>query len=205
MHDVTASTGALLIACALALIAAASCTAGGGQPVAIVPPAAATVLDVRAPTLTTGAFIRPRYTCDGLDISPEVSWGTPPAGTRSFVLLMDDPDAPGGAFTHWLAYDLPPDVRGLEEAVGGAVNEAASGGRQGLTGFNTMGYAGPCPPGAQTHTYVLHVYALDITLGLPGRSTRASVFARMSPEHILAHGQVTGRYSRGLVAGTPAP
>src|SRR3990172_8538642 len=125
-------------------------------------------------TLTSDAFanggsIPAKYTCVGRNISPALSWGGPPAGTQSFALIMDDPDAPGGTWVHWVLYNIPVDLRSLQEdlPVTGKNTEPNAI----LTGKNSagnIGYDGPCPPGG-THRYFFKLYALDATISLlPG-------------------------------------
>ena len=133
-----------------------------------------------------GAGIPRRFTCDGLDISPPLELQDIPDGTVSLVLVMDDPDAPGGTWDHWVAYDIPvSDV--IEEAVG----------KLGVAGRNSWGrqdYGGPCPPRG-THRYVFAVYALDTTLGLPTGAEKAKVLEAIEG-HVLAEAHLMGRYAR---------
>ena len=140
-----------------------------------------------------GGMIPQKYTCDGADVSPPLSWTGVPEGTRSFVLICDDPDAPSGTWVHWVLYDLPATVRELPEQVP-TDREPDVGGRQGTTDFRRIGYGGPCPPGG-THRYFFKLYALDRTLGLPAGPTKKRVEEAMKG-HTLAEAQLMGRYSR---------
>jgi len=149
----------------------------------------------------TSSVIPPRgaipktYTCDGPDVSPPLSWTDVPAGTKSFALIMDDPDAPMGTWVHWVLYDLPATVRHLSENVP-KQEELSNGARQGRNDFPHVGYGGPCPPPGPAHRYVFKLYALDAPLGLKAGATKASVEKAMKG-HILAEAQLVGRYGRG--------
>ena len=140
-----------------------------------------------------GGKIPSQYTCDGADTSPHLSWPAPPAGTKSFALLMTDPDAPGGTFVHWVLYDIPASARELPVGVPkqGQLPDAS---RQGVNDFGKVGYGGPCPPRG-THHYVFSLHALDTTLGLPPGATRSQIESAIKG-HILAHGELVGLYSR---------
>ncbi len=149
--------------------------------------------------LKTGAFkpnsqIPREYTCDGGDASPALSWTDPPAATKSFVLIMDDPDAPMGTFVHWVVYNLPASVRELPERVPEGT-DLQGGGQQGSNDFPRIGYGGPCPPPGKPHRYFFKLYALDAPLNLPARPRKKEVEAAMQG-HILARAELMGRYGR---------
>ncbi len=182
-----ASPGAVLVL----LVTACS---GGAEPL-LSPPEGTVPLTVTSPRLVNGDLIRSRYTCDGLNLSPEVSWSGAPDQTEAFVIIFDDPDAPGGAFTHWLVYDLPASVVNLSEGTGGGFDNLRGGGSQGMGDVDFLGYAGPCPPQGERHRYFLHVYALDTNLDLDHRGTRSEVVAGMDG-HIVGHGAIFGLYER---------
>ncbi len=135
------------------------------------------------------------YSCDGDDISPQLAWQNLPPGAKSLVLILDDPDAPRGTFDHWIVYDIPPSMTGLEEHFpeGGEVK----GVKQGKNDMGMLGYGGPCPPpGHGTHHYHVKLYALNIaTLGLPPGATKKQVEARMEG-HMLEKAEMVGLYSR---------
>ncbi len=133
------------------------------------------------------------YTCDGADVSPPLSWGELPAGTKSIALICDDPDAPRGTWVHWVAYDLPPTCQGLPQGVE-KTGTLKGGGKQGKNDFPEIGYNGPCPPGG-THRYFFKVYALDTMLDLPPGKTKREVEKAMKG-HVLGRGELTGTYSR---------
>jgi Raf kinase inhibitor-like YbhB/YbcL family protein len=121
-----------------------------------------------------------------------LTWSGVPEGARSFALIVDDPDAPAGTFTHWVLHDIPADVRELSENVPGATP-----GVSGRNSFHKTGYGGPCPPpGDEAHRYRFVLHALDTeTLGLSGGASRDEVEARMSG-HVLATTQLVGTYRR---------
>ena len=149
--------------------------------------------------LTSSAFksgdpIPRRYTCEGEDLSPPLHWGVPPATTKSFVIIADDPDAPVGTWVHWVIYDLPLDLRGLTEAVP-PKDRLPNGALQGLNDFKRVGYGGPCPPTGKPHRYYFTLYALDVTLNLKPRATKAQVLDA-SKGHVLAEAQLMGRFGR---------
>jgi Raf kinase inhibitor-like YbhB/YbcL family protein len=141
-----------------------------------------------------GADIPSRFTCDGANISPALHWSAPPKDTRSFALVMDDPDAPGRTWVHWLIYDLPPGARELPEWVPPDAR-LASGAQQGRNDFRRPGYGGPCPPPGPAHRYFFKLYALDTTLDLGDGAKRAQL-ERAMRGHILAEAELMGRYQR---------
>jgi len=149
--------------------------------------------------LTSSAFksgdpIPRRYTCEGEDLSPPLHWSVPPAATKSLVIIADDPDAPVGTWVHWVIYDLPLDLRGLTEAVP-PKDRLPNGALQGLNDFKRVGYGGPCPPPGKPHRYYFTLYALDVTLNLKPRTTKAQVLDA-SKGHVLAEAQLMGRFGR---------
>jgi Raf kinase inhibitor-like YbhB/YbcL family protein len=149
---------------------------------------------VTSPAFTERGLIPPRHTCDGADVSPALAWADPPAGTRSLAIVCDDPDAPMGAWVHWVLYNLPASARGLPEALpAGAV--LPDGSRQGLNDFRKSGYGGPCPPPGRPHRYSFRLYALDTRLELAGAPTRRELEQAMRG-HVLAEGRLVGMYGR---------
>ena len=150
-------------------------------------------LRIESAAFTEGGLIPERYTCDGADVSPPLSWTSVPAGTGSLALIADDPDAPGKTWVHWVLFDLPAESKGLPENVPGEKAPAA-GGKQGRNDFGKIGYGGPCPPGG-THRYFFKLYALDSRLDLePGASKQELL--RVMEGHVLAEGQLMGKYRR---------
>jgi Raf kinase inhibitor-like YbhB/YbcL family protein len=151
-------------------------------------------------TLTSDAFgdghpIPQRYSCDGEGVSPPLTWSPGPVGTASYALIVDDPDAPGGVFTHWVLYDLPPDVRTLPAGLR-AGDRFAEAGAEGKNDFGQLGYGGPCPPrGSQPHRYRFTVYAVNAMLGLPPGATKQQTLDALR-DHILETGHLSGTYQR---------
>jgi Raf kinase inhibitor-like YbhB/YbcL family protein len=129
-------------------------------------------------------------TCDGVDRSPALAWSAPPEGTRSLAIVVDDPDAAGGQFTHWLAYDIPPATVALLEGV----DPTTLGADEGTNSFGRAGYGGPCPPRLEMHRYVFHVFALDAPPGVRSGATRDAVDAAMSG-HVLGEGALVGTFA----------
>ena len=150
-------------------------------------------LTVTSTAFQEGGMIPKQYTCDGADISPPLSWSGVPTGTKSLALISDDPDAPMGTWVHWVLFNIPPDTTKLPEKVP-ADQTLASGARHGVTDFGKFGYGGPCPPGG-THRYYFKLYALDTMLDLTGRITKKDLLKAMEG-HILAEGQLMGKYKR---------
>lgn len=140
-----------------------------------------------------GGMIPRQYTCDGQDISPDLSWSAVPEGTQSVALIMDDPDAPSGTFVHWVLYGLPAERHELTQSMPHD-KTLASGARQGINDFGKIGYGGPCPPSG-THRYYFTLYALDTDLDLPPGASKAELLDAMEG-HILAEGQIMGKYER---------
>lgn len=151
-------------------------------------------LELKSTAFKPGGEIPKKFTCDGPDASPALTWNEPPAGTQSFTLIMDDPDAPGGTWVHWVVYDLPPGTRELPEGVP-KVGEIQGGGQQGRNDFPKIGYGGPCPPPGKPHRYFFKLYALDAKLNLKAGATKRDVEQAMKG-HILTQAELMGRYGR---------
>lgn len=151
-------------------------------------------MQLKASAFKAGADIPHQFTCDGSNISPALNWGAPPEGTQSFVLIMDDPDAPRGTWVHWVLYDLPGTERDLPEGVA-PKGTLPSSARQGLNDFRKTGYGGPCPPPGPAHRYYFRLYALDTELHLKAGATRAQI-ERSIRGHVLAHAELMGQYRR---------
>jgi Raf kinase inhibitor-like YbhB/YbcL family protein len=144
-----------------------------------------------SPAFEMGEPTPVKYTCDGDNISPPLTWNNPPENTRSFVLVVDDPDAPGGTWTHWLLYNIPPSMNRLPEnfAMGGQIV------LEGRNSFNHVKYDGACPPIGSTHMYHFNLFALDQMLDLPAGVTRDQVFEQIQ-DHIIDNAELTGSYAR---------
>jgi hypothetical protein len=140
-----------------------------------------------------GRAIPKQYSCDGQDISPPLRWQDVPAGTETFVLIADDPDAPAGTWVHWVIYDIPERARELQENY--PKQEVDSdGSKQGVNDFKKIGYGGPCPPGG-THRYYFKLYALDTSLDAEAGLSKNEILKRME-NHVLDEAQLMGTYSR---------
>jgi Raf kinase inhibitor-like YbhB/YbcL family protein len=149
-------------------------------------------MQVSSPAFHEGDTIPRQFTSDGADRSPPLQWNDPPAGTASFAVLCEDPDAPRGLWVHWVLYDLPADARVLDEGAGRASSAVA---QQGKNDFGNQGYGGPAPPRGKPHRYYFKVYALDTTLNLAAGASRADLLAAMNG-HVVAEGQLMGYYAR---------
>jgi Raf kinase inhibitor-like YbhB/YbcL family protein len=151
-------------------------------------------LELKSNAFKQGETIPKKYTCDGEDISPQLSWGQPPEGTRELILICDDPDAPVGTWDHWVLYGLAPDTAGLPEGIP-TTKEIERGGLQGKNGWGNIGYGGPCPPKGPAHRYFFKLYAVDKALDLKPGATKKAVLKAMEG-HILAQGELMGKYAR---------
>lgn len=134
------------------------------------------------------------YTCDGRNISPPLKWSGAPPGTRSLVLICDDPDAPGGVWTHWVIHGLPGNMTELPEGVP-AVENPPTGGKQGKNSFKHIGYGGPCPPSGKAHRYFFKIYALDDDIS-PGPNASRADLLRVIHGHVIAEGELMGTYQK---------
>jgi Raf kinase inhibitor-like YbhB/YbcL family protein len=170
----------------LALFAAC----GGGSGAHPSAPAGVTEAQVTVTSnaFTEGGTVPIDFTCDGKDSSPEISWSSPPPGTKSITIVVDDPDAPGGTFTHFLAYGISPDVHELK--AGADLSTLA---RIGKNDFGAVRYNGPCPPKQEAHLYRFQIFALDVALNLAEAAPRADVDAAMSG-HVLGRGMLTAQF-----------
>jgi Raf kinase inhibitor-like YbhB/YbcL family protein len=172
------------------LWAVAGCGAGGGDLHAL-PPAGGRVTSI---TLTSRSFganatIPIDNTCDGKDLSPQLTWSSPPDGTKSLALLLEDPDA--SSYTHWLVFNIPPETTQFAE--GGDVEPL--GAKMGSNDAPDVRYAGPCPPRGELHRYVFHIFAVDTTLTLP-EGVRRRAFALALNGHLIGEGELQGMAAR---------
>lgn len=150
-------------------------------------------INVSSSAFEEGGLIPRKYTCDGSDVSPPLTWEYVPEGAKTIALISDDPDAPMGTWVHWVLYNLPAGISGLPEAVP-SDQKLPNGALQGRNDFRRIGYGGPCPPGG-THRYYFKVYALDSTLDLPPGATKTELLKAMEG-HVIAQGQLMGKYRR---------
>jgi Raf kinase inhibitor-like YbhB/YbcL family protein len=150
-------------------------------------------IKVTSTAFADGEMIPKQYTCDGANVSPPLSWSGVPAGAKALALICDDPDAPGKTWVHWVVYDLPASLTSLTENSATAT-ELTGGGTQGANDFKKIGYGGPCPPSG-THRYYFKLYALDTDTSLKPGATKDQLLKAMEG-HIVAQGQLMGRYKR---------
>ncbi|BDR92583.1 YbhB/YbcL family Raf kinase inhibitor-like protein [Vulcanisaeta souniana] len=148
-----------------------------------------------SPAFKYGERIPKKYTCDDVDVSPPLQWSSIPPGTKSLVLIMEDPDAPIGVFTHWVLYNVPPDRTGLPENVPKTPTVEGIG-IQGLNDFGRVGYGGPCPPrGHGSHRYFFRLYALSTVPSIKQRASKDEVL-RIIKNNIIGTAEYMGTYSR---------
>ena len=144
-------------------------------------------MELKSPAFEHGGKVPSRHTCDGADVSPALQISGVPQGAAALALVMDDPDAPGGTFDHWLVWNIPPDTAEVPEGT-------EPQGVQGRTGFGQLGYGGPCPPGG-THRYRFKLYALDGRLELKAGASKARLEEAMEG-HVMAEALLQGTYTR---------
>jgi Raf kinase inhibitor-like YbhB/YbcL family protein len=174
-----------------ALIVSAGCQ---NKPSEVSSGSATMTIELASPAFRAGETIPKQYTGDGKDMSPPLKWTEPPANTKSFALICDDPDAPRGTWVHWVLFNLPADRRELAEGMP-AKEELPNGAKQGTNDFPKIGWAGPAPPPGKAHRYYFKLYALDTELDLPKGVKKADLVAAMKG-HVVAEGQLMGRYGR---------
>lgn len=152
-------------------------------------------IELKSDAFISGQSIPAKYTCTGRNISPPITWSDPPAGTQSFTLIMDDPDAPGGTWVHWVLYNIPDSARSMPEdlpVTGKNIEPNAI--YTGKNSWGNIGYGGPCPPNG-THRYYFKLYALDILISLLPGTTKAELLREMDG-HILAQAELMGTFSK---------
>lgn len=152
---------------------------------------------IESPDFREGEEIPKEFTCEGKDDSPHLKWDSPPEGTKSYILITEDPDAPMGTFVHWTVYDMPAGLRELSRGTGNGKGAKKDGVKQGLNDFGHTGYGGPCPPkGHGVHRYYFILKALDIpSLNLPNGAKRSEL-ERAAKGHVLAETRIMGRFKR---------
>ncbi len=172
------------------LFALALSACGGdydGEPAATTPVTGAESFAFTGGDVAAGEPIDPRFSCDGENVSPALAWEEPPAGTVELALVVDDPDAPGGSFVHWVASGIPPEQASLETG-------SAEGLVEGANGAGGIGWTGPCPPGGETHGYVFTLYALDAETGLEEGASLDDLRAAIDG-HVLGQATLTAPFS----------
>lgn len=149
---------------------------------------------ISSPSFSNGAEVPTQFTCTGGDISPQLVWNAPPSGTKSLALLVDDPDAPIGNWTHWVVWNVPDTSRGLAEGVV-KKPQLPDGSQQGTNDFHKVGYNGPCPPAGKPHRYYFKLFALDTKLDLKPASGKRELEAAIKG-HVLAQAEWIGKFHR---------
>lgn len=155
---------------------------------------AVTAFELKCQSFENGDRIPVKYTCSGEDVSPPLSWEGVPEGTKSLVLICDDPDAPVGTWVHWVLYNLPRDIVGLGENVP-PQKKLPNHALQGKNDFQRIGYGGPCPPPGRPHRYFFKLYALDTKLDADPGFTKNQVLQAMKG-HIVGKAVLMGKYGR---------
>jgi len=143
--------------------------------------------------ITSSAFgdrqqIPPQYTCNGENINPPLEFSDIPQGTKSLVLIVDDPDAPAGTFVHWVVYNISPELREVKE------NSIPDDGKEGITSFEKTGYGGPCPPSG-AHRYFFKLYALNKIISIEGIADKETILKNME-NAIIAQAELVGLYTQ---------
>ena len=153
-------------------------------------------LTIESSAFQPGGAIPRKHTCEGNDVSPPLAWRGEPGNTKSFALIVDDPDALVGTWVHWVLAGIPPSQEGLSEGIDTAPRpKAIAGAVNGKNDFGKIGYGGPAPPRGPAHRYYFKLYALDKVLELPPGATKAQLEAAMKG-HILGQAELMGRYQR---------
>lgn len=179
----------LIVCVALASCGARDHAANESNGEAAVENATLTKLELTSSAFQNGQPIPVRYTCDGENRSPSLSWGDPPQGTKSFALVIDDPDAPSGTFRHWGVFDIPASAR----SIGGGQPV----GREVTNDFGRPGYGGPCPPkGHGPHHYHFKLFALDVGKLNIGAAPKVLDVETEAAKHAIAKGDLVGTYER---------
>jgi Raf kinase inhibitor-like YbhB/YbcL family protein len=173
-------------ACALSLLALSGCRGNGGEPTLTTGTVAEGLVFTDASAVHDGDAVPTRFTCDGVDVSPALEWNGVPDGTKELAIVVEDPDAPAGSFTHWLVWHIDPAATTLS-------GDAPV--REGTNDFGKLGYGGPCPPRGQTHHYVFRLLALDEAVDLDAGSDRSAFDAAVG-SHVVAEARLTASYAR---------
>lgn len=145
-------------------------------------------MNIKSPTFNNGKSIPSQYTCDGEGVNPELVFSDVPTGAKSLALIMDDPDSPTGIWTHWLLWNISPNIKEISEG------KVPRGAVQGETTFGASHYGGPCP-GKGNHRYFFKLYALDTMLNIPAGTVKDK-FIEIMKGHIIAEAEMYGWYER---------
>jgi Raf kinase inhibitor-like YbhB/YbcL family protein len=151
-------------------------------------------MEITSPSFKNGDRIERQFTADGVNQSPSLQWSNVPPASKSLALICDDPDAPMGTWVHWVVYNMPPDLSGLDQAIP-PEKTLRKGGTHGTNSFHKLGYGGPSPPPGKPHRYFFKLFALDKMLALPAGADAKALGSAMNG-HILAQAQLMGIYGR---------
>lgn len=161
-------------------------------------------ISLSSPAFASGEEIPVRYTREGENISPPLVWSTPPPGTKSFVIVCDEFNAPAGNVVHWIVYNVPGTANGLPERLP-VQDPLPNGARQGLNDFNRSGYTGPMALAAGTHRYLFQVFALNAMIPAKASMTRPELI-RAIESHVISRGRLIGTFTvNAHTPGTPVP
>jgi Raf kinase inhibitor-like YbhB/YbcL family protein len=149
---------------------------------------------IRTTAFADGGSIPKMFSCEGANLSPALGWKDAPAGTQSLVLIVDDPDAPGGTWTHWVIWNIPGSATTLPQGIP-ATAVLDNGARQGKNDFGKIGYGGPCPPPGKSHRYYFKLFALDTRLDLKAGASRSELES-VARRHVLSQTKLMGTYKR---------
>lgn len=150
-------------------------------------------INLRSSAFENDGLIPSKYTCDGENISPNLNWDNLPSGTKTLAIILNDLDAPSGDFVHWIIYNIPSNVKNLQENLRTTFNTPDEV-RIGTNSFGRIGYGGPCPPSG-THHYHFNIYALNTILHLDVGATKKELMTAMNG-HIISEGLLIGKYTR---------
>jgi len=145
-------------------------------------------MKITSPAFSSQAQIPAKYTCDGQDVNPPLSFSDIPSETKSLALVVEDPDAPSGTWTHWVVWNINPTTSDINE---GSLSDGAV---EGTNSFHSVGYGGPCPPGTE-HRYIFKLFALDAKLSLPSTTNRENLLPEIE-KHKLSQAELVGLYKR---------
>ncbi len=187
----TTTTALILLSVGLLV---AGCRSRTDSPPSPSPGEARPGLVLASPAFASGEPIPRKYTCDGDDVSPPLTWTNAPTATQAFALVMEDPDAPGGTWDHWVIFDIPGHASGLSQAIP-PEPRLPDGSIQGVNSWGQVGYGGPCPPEGRGHRYFFRLYALDTRLELGAEISAARLMEAMEG-HVLAQAELMGVYRR---------
>ncbi|MBD3234891.1 MAG: YbhB/YbcL family Raf kinase inhibitor-like protein [candidate division Zixibacteria bacterium] len=151
-------------------------------------------LVIKSDAFEHGEMLPKKYTCDDVDMSPDLKWASIPEGTNSWAIICDDPDAPAGTWVHWVIYKIPAELTSLPANIPNE-EEVMDGIRQGKNDFGKYGYGGPCPPPGDPHRYFFKLYALDTMPDWETGLIKAELLEKMEG-HIIAEAELMGKYGR---------